>query len=209
MTAQSLAVAYRIATERLVIRCWRPQDAALRRAALDESDSYLRPWIPFMRLEPRSLAETAADLRLQRANFDRDIEYRYGIFSPDEQSLIGETGLYPRAGEQARELGYGIGEPDAGRGFATEAAAAMVRVGFEVSGVRRLELLCSPDNPPSAAVARKLGFAHEATLRERFADTEGEWRDSMVWTLFAEQYPASPSAGFAVSASDCLGRKLL
>ena len=67
MTESPLDTAYRIETDRLLIRCWSPADAPVLRAALDESDQHLRPWIPWMKDEPKSLDETAAGLRIKRA----------------------------------------------------------------------------------------------------------------------------------------------
>ncbi|HSN72611.1 MAG TPA: GNAT family N-acetyltransferase, partial [Steroidobacteraceae bacterium] len=163
---------YRVETERLLIRCWEPADGPRLRAALDELDSYLRPWIPWMRHEPQSLDETVARLRGYRASFDLDRDYRYGVFDPTGTELIGETGLYPRVGPGAREIGYWTHSRHAGRGYATEAAAAMVRIAFEIDRVERIEIHCAVGNAPSAVVPRKLGFAHEATLRRRTIDSE-------------------------------------
>jgi len=48
---------------------------------------------------------------------------------------------------------------------------------------------------------------HEATLRRR-AITVGAPADSMIWTLFADEYPGSPAAQIAIEAFDALGGKL-
>ena len=209
MSAPVRNPAYRVTTERLLIRCWEPADAHQRRAAIRASESELRPWIPFMRDEPRSLFDTIQMLRLQRANFDADQDYRYAVYSLDGDQLLGETGLYTRVGPGAREVGYWIATPHAGNGFATEATAAMVRVGFEVDRVDRIEIHCAPDNPASAAIARKLGFVHEATLRGRFVDSAGDVRDDMIWSLFASDYEDSPARAYKVAAFDCAGGRLL
>lgn len=181
-------VAYRVETERLLIRCWALEDAPRMRVLLDESDDFLRPWIPFMSHEPRSLRETAEWIRGMRGDFDRDVNYRYPIFSKDEQTLLGETGLYKRAGRGAREIGYLLGKSAAGKGYAIEAAAAMTRVGFEVTAVDRIEIICAPENAPSSIIPEKLGYTHEATLPRRFTDCDGVMRDSMIWTLYATGY---------------------
>lgn len=201
--------AYRVVTERLTIRCWQPSDAPRVRASLDASDAHLRPWIPFMKHEPRTLEETAVWLRRHRGTFDLDRHYRYGIFARDEAELFGETMLIDRAGEaDMREIGYWIDARRGGRGYATESTAALARVGFELLGLRRIEIHCAPENAASAAVPAKLGFRHEATLKERFVDTEGALRDLMVWTLFAEDFPASPASRVTVAAFDAAGRPL-
>ena len=102
-------VAYRVETERLLIRCWALEDAPEMRALLDESDEFLRPWIPFMTHEPRTLWETTEWIRGMRGDFDRDVNYRYPIFSKKEGTLLGETGLYTRAGPGAREIDRQVG----------------------------------------------------------------------------------------------------
>lgn len=201
--------AYRVETERTVIRCWSLTDARLRRAALNASDSHLRPWIPWMKDEPQTLHETAEWIRRTRANFDLDKDYRYAIFDREERELLGETGLYPRAGEGAREIGYWIDKRSEGHGYATETSAAMVRVAFEIDRIDRLEILCAQENAPSAAIPAKLGFTHEGNLKRRIPSSEGGLYDAMIWTLFASDYPESQASKIPISAFDCLGERLI
>ncbi len=59
------------------------------------------------------------------------------------------------------------------QGIATEAAAALTRVGFEVCDADRIEIRIEPRNTASFGVPRKLGFAEEATLRRRLPGGEG------------------------------------
>jgi RimJ/RimL family protein N-acetyltransferase len=47
--------AYRIHTQRLVLRCWHPTDAPLLKAAIDASLEHLRPWLPWAQYEPTDL----------------------------------------------------------------------------------------------------------------------------------------------------------
>ena len=202
-------VAYRVETGRLVMRCWCPEDAADLRAALDESDQHLRPWIPFMKDEPRALQQTAHWLRGIRAAFDRDENYQYVIHRKDTAALVGDVMLMRRAGKGALEVGYWITLSQGGHGFATEATEAALRVAFELDGVDRVELHCSPLNAPSRAIPVKLGFVHEATLRRRFVDAEGGRHDSMIWTMFADAYPESGISQCQVEAYDVLGNRIL
>lgn len=200
--------AYRIETKRLVARCWSPTDAALLRAGLDANDQYLRPWIPWMRDEPRSIEETTQRLRAARAAFDSDSDFRYGLFEPGEQRLIGELALLTRVGPNAREIGYWIDRQHSGAGLATEAAAAAVRVAFEIDRVERLEIHHSAENVASGAVPKRLGFTLDATMRRRAHDSDDVVRDLMIWSLFADEYEASPARRFAISAYDCRGTAL-
>ncbi len=201
--------AYRIETPRLVIRCYHPGDAPLLMAAIDESLDHLRPWMSWAHQQPEPLQAKIDRIRVWRGRFDLDDDYIYGIFNPDETRLLGGTGLHTRAGPDAREIGYWIHADQINQGLATETAAALTRVAIEVDGVRRVEIQCDPANARSAAVPRKLGFTHEATLRDRRPDARGVPRDSMIWTLFSGDYPDSPAAVAPVQAFDVIGRRLL
>lgn len=203
---QPKRAAYRIETDRLVLRCWSPADAPRLRTALDECDDYLRPYIPFMKDEPRSLEQTAQWLRGHRAAFDQDQMYRYAVFDHQEQNLLGENMLLSRVGPGALEIGYWTHKDAERRGYATESTCAMIRVAFEIEKVRRVEIMCAPENAASAAIPAKLGFTHEATLKERALDSDGEIRNLMIWTLFAADYPSSAAAKQTIRAYDCLGR---
>lgn len=197
--------AYRVHTERLVLRCWSPEDAPALRRALDDCDAHLRPMIPFMKDEPRSLQQTARWLRGHRAAFDLGQMYRYAVFDAEEQNLVGENMLLARVGPGGLEIGYWTHKDAIGKGFATEASSAMIRVAFEIEKVKRVEIMCAPENKASASIPARLGFTHEATLKKRALDSQGDTCDLMVWSLFAEDYPSSPAADIAFKAFDCMG----
>ena len=84
-------VAYLVETGRLILRCWSPDDAPALRQALDTSDRHLRPWIPFMKDEPRTLPQTTEWLRMHRSNFDSSQMYRFGVFNKTDGSIVGEN----------------------------------------------------------------------------------------------------------------------
>jgi len=199
------ATAYRIETGRLVMRCWSPSDARALRACLDDNDEHLRPWIPFMKDEPRSLEQTAEWLRALRAGFDLRQNHRYAVFDAAGEKLLGENMLLGRVGPGALEIGYWTDRHAIGKGVASESTSALIRVAFEIEKVDRLEIHCDPRNTASVAIPRRLGFTHDATLPRRFTNLEGEYCDLMVWSLFAEDYPETPAAKTAIQAFDCLG----
>jgi RimJ/RimL family protein N-acetyltransferase len=201
--------AYQIRTARLLLRCWNPEDAPLLGEAVQASLDHLIPWMPWATNEPESLESRAQRLRGFRANFDLDQDYTYGIFSADETRVLGGTGLHKRVGDGAREIGYWIHANDIGRGYATEATAALTRVGFEVDGLRRIDIHCDPENVRSAAIPLKLGYSHEATLRARALTSHNSPRDTMIWSMHREDYPRSAAAAAEVIALDMLGRRLL
>jgi RimJ/RimL family protein N-acetyltransferase len=202
--------AYRILTERLELRCWEPADAFELKRAIDDSLDHLRPWMPWAAYEPESLEEKVERLRGFRAMFDRDEDYIYGIFERDSGRVVGGTGLHMRHGPRAREIGYWLRADSEGRGLMSEAVAALTRVAFEVDGVRWVEIRCQPENDRSAAVPRRLGFSHEATLAGRVDDpVDGQPRDLLVFTIMRDAYEGSPCAGTPVEAYDAAGARLI
>ena len=201
---------YRIETERLVIRCYEPEDAPLLKAAVDASLDHLRLWMPWARAEPQSLDEKVELCRSFRGQFDLDQNYVYGIFTPDETEQLGGSGFHKRAHEGALEIGYWVAAGAVGRGIATEVTAVQVRVGFEVCGLDRIDIQVEPRNERSLAIPRKLGFREEGTLRRRL-DPDGEdepRRDAVVFSMLREELDGSPCLAYAYSAYDVISRQI-
>ena len=80
-------------------------------------------------------------------------------------SLVGAVALAIARAQQRAELGYWIAVPHWGRGYATEAAAAMVDYAFGTLGLRRVVAHCLTRNVGSARVMEKVGMQREGTLR--------------------------------------------
>jgi RimJ/RimL family protein N-acetyltransferase len=201
--------AYRVLTPRLVIRCLEPTDVTMLSLAVEQSLDHLLPWMSWVKQEPIEFQERIQYLRKCRGKFDLGNDFVYGIFNPDETQFLGGTGLHTRPGEGAREIGYWIHKAYINQGLATEVSAALTRVAFEIEHVSRVEIHCDPKNVRSASVPRKLGYIHEATLHNRIEDSDGNLRDSMIWTMFSENYPTSSSAKAQIEAYDVLGRRIL
>ncbi|WP_437835409.1 GNAT family N-acetyltransferase [Sorangium sp. So ce1153] len=175
----------RIVTARLTLRAWRPEDAPLIREAIDSSLAHLRPWMPWAVHEPSSIEATAALLEKFRDDFAAGRDFHYGIFTRDEREVLGGTGLHPRIGPGAIEIGYWLRETATRRGYATEAVARLTRVALEELGLTRVEIRCDPRNTASAAVPRRLGYRHVETLEANALTPAGEPRDTMVWAQTA------------------------
>ena len=91
---------------------------------------------------------------------------------------IGGIGLYTEKQHQHAELGYWLGVPYWGKGYATEAAREMLRYGFENLQLHRIFASHFKHNPASGRILRKLGMRYEGTQREhlrkwdQFVDSE-------------------------------------
>jgi RimJ/RimL family protein N-acetyltransferase len=105
-------------------------------------------------------------------------------------------------------IGYWIHVDHIGLGYATETSAALTKVAFTIEGMDRVEIHCDPANLASAAVPRKLGFTHEATLRRRSRWSDEQFTDSMIWTLFAADFATSPASQIEIQAFDAAGREI-
>ena len=196
-------------TERVVVRCWEPNDAPLLKEAVDSSLVELRPWLPWALNEPQTVEEKVQLLRRFRAQFDLGEDFVYGLFSRDESEVVGGSGFHRRVGEGAFEIGYWIRSSRAGQGLATEATAALTRIGFEVCEVDRIEIHCEPENERSLRIPRKLGYAEEARLRRRLYPAGGEPRDVVVFSLFRDTYGGTPAASAELEAFDAVGARVL
>jgi RimJ/RimL family protein N-acetyltransferase len=201
---------YRIETERLVIRCYEPEDAPLLKAAVDSSIEHLLPWMPWARFEPQSVEDKVELCRMFRGQFDLGQNYIYGIFSADETEQLGGSGLHPRANEGSLEIGYWVAASAIGRGIATEVTAALTRAGFEIAGLDRIDIQVEPTNDRSLAIPRKLGFIEEGTLRRRLEpQVDGlPRRDSVLFSMLREELSGSPCMQYAYAAYDSVGERL-
>ncbi|MBT9547248.1 MAG: GNAT family N-acetyltransferase [Candidatus Sericytochromatia bacterium] len=201
-------IPYRIQSERLVIRCYSPADAPLLKQSVDQSLEQLKIWMPWALHEPTDLAAKVQRLRLMRSQFDLDQDYTMGAFDLTESVLIGGTGLHKRAEVGSLEIGYWVHSAYQNQGYATEITQALAQVAFEFHHVKRIEIRCDPDNLASAAVPRKLGFEHEATLKQRDTTPTGQIRDTMIWTLFQTNYLQSPWQKLDLKVWDVCGNPL-
>ena len=198
---------YRVVTERLVLRCWDPRDAALLKEAVDSSIEHLLPWMPWAVHEPQTLEQKVDLLREFRGNFDLGRDFVYGIFSGDESEVVGGSGLHTRIDAASYEIGYWIRASRAGTGLGTEATAALTRVAFELTDIERIEIRADPANDASRAIPRKLGYTEEATLRHRLHYPE--LRDVVVYSLFRDDFGATPAASLLLEAYDAAGNRVL
>jgi len=159
---------------------WTPDDAAELRAILDVDDAYLRPWIPFMKDEPRSLDATRDWLVDLAAQFDAGENFRYALRRKVGGELVGENMLLTRPGPGALEVGYWIASAFTGRGFATESTEALLEVARRLEGIERVVLQCDVRNAPSNAIPRKLGAKVESQVH--VDDSDGP-ADLDVWVM--------------------------
>jgi ribosomal-protein-alanine N-acetyltransferase len=82
----------------------------------------------------------------------------WGVFPQQRNDLIGFCGFWYFHTPPEQELIYGISPDCWGRGFATEAAKAVMHYGFEVLGFDRISASADAPNHASIRVMQKLGM---------------------------------------------------
>jgi RimJ/RimL family protein N-acetyltransferase len=88
------------------------------------------------------------------------------IIGRADGALLGGVGLMLELEHQRAELGYWVGVPYWGNGYATEAAQAMLQYGFEALELHRILAACMTHNSASGKILVKLGMRHEGCQRE-------------------------------------------
>ena len=128
----------------------------------------------------------------KRLQFYLDCHSRYGfgmcamLRKPDRE-MIGWSGIQPLEDSGQIEVGYGFDRPFWGKGYATEAAAAFLRYGFETAGLARIVAVATPENTASRHVMEKLGMRYEGDVRYYNSDC-------VLYAITREEF--TPSPGF-------------
>lgn len=109
-------------------------------------------------------------------------EHAFAIQPKDENKLIGIVGITVMGDGKKGEIGYWIGRPYWGNGFATEAVRRVLLHGFGALGLAEIEATVFPGNDRSVQVLAKTGFS-ETGSDHRAAPARGGDRNVIVYTL--------------------------
>ena len=111
--------------------------------------------------------------------------------------LIGDSYFTIASTEHLRgEIGWTMHPDHTGRGYATEAARAVLDLAFGTLGLHRVFAELDPRNDASVAMCRRLGMREEAHF-VRDMMFKGEWADTGVYAILAEEWRSQQSAGRA------------
>jgi len=180
-----------ISSTRLLFRPYRPGEGRLYVDMYRENGAHL---MEFMPEELRGMkTEADGERQIQRmlhAWQDREL-FIFGAWDTETGLYVGEAYLAnPDWTVPSLELGYFVVATQTGRGFATEAGAAVVAVAFEQFGVERIDLQCQADNVASARVAERLGFRLEGCQRQRDRKRDGDLVDRLWYGLLRAEWEA-------------------
>ncbi len=167
-------------TERLVLRPFEPSDAD---AFVDAWTS--EEWTGLLLSRPMNRAEVTEMVRRRTEPGNGLV---IGLAVVHDGEVIGDSMLdLQGTGLSEGEIGWTILPEHAGRGLATEAAHAVLRLGFEHYGLRRIVANLDARNDRSAALCERLGMRRESHKRGDFW-SKGTWTDSYEYALLAEEW---------------------
>ncbi|KAF5594435.1 n-acetyltransferase p20 [Fusarium pseudocircinatum] len=181
-------------TQRLILRRFYPSDAEVMSQAADNKSisKNLRDGFP----SPYTLADALYFINNVANNFDGAGQH-CGIFvkantteNPSSEPIfIGTIGMMAKNDVYFRtwEMGYWLAETAWGKGYATEAAKALIRWCFETwPELNRIEACANGGNKASQNVLRKSGLVEEGTRRGAVCKN-GEMVDEVLFGLLRSE----------------------
>jgi [ribosomal protein S5]-alanine N-acetyltransferase len=122
-----------------------------------------------------------------RSLFAAGTLYQWGVASHPGDEVLGTCTLASISISHRRaELGFAVNRDHWGRGYASEAIAAVVQYAFASLGLHRLEADVDPRNHASIRCLEKIGFRKEGYARERY-HLGGEIQDAALYGLLRHE----------------------
>ena len=160
---------------------------------IDTNRARLARWMAWA--EGQTRERTLEFIRAARKQSARDDGFQAAILGGGR--MVGVAGFHgvdwPN---RATSLGYWLAAGEEGRGTMTHAVRALVDHGFGQWGLNRVEIRADVENLRSRALAERLGFVHEGTLRQALRLADGFHDDAVYAMLAADWAPvARPGKG--------------
>ena len=168
-----------LTTERLVLRRMQSADAPAIHALAGNREVALNTLSI-----PHPYPEGAAEEWIERHGNDA-----FAITLRDSGEFLGCIGIGVVANDQRGELGYWIGVPYWGKGYASEAANALIGYAFESLALNKVYASHFARNPASGRVMLKLGMTYEGTLRQHH-NKWGEYVDVAMYSILRSEWRA-------------------
>jgi len=115
------------------------------------------------------------------------------IEAADSPGLLGEVVLKWLPGCGQAEIGWSLAPEARGRGIASEAAAALLELGFVELGFHRIDAKLDALNTASAALCERLGMRLESTQVDKW-HYKGQWATEVVYAILADEWKSRQPA---------------
>lgn len=167
-----------ITTERLIIRKFTYEDCQAVHSYT--SDANVMKYIP----EGVFSDEDAKKFVIE--NSDENARY-FPVLLKKDQILIGHITFHKYFGEHTYEIGWVFNPKYYNKGYASEAAHAVLKYGFEKMKLHRIIATCQPDNISSYRVMEKIGMRREGFFKKCIPHGD-EWWDEYYYALLDEEW---------------------
>ena len=175
-----------IETGRLLLRTHRAED--LDDLVAFHGDPEVVRFIPWP-LRDRAATEETLRVKLDQSELREPGQWLVlAVELRETGRVIGEV-LLKWAAERQGELGFAFARDVQGRGYAAEAADAVLRVAYDELGLHRVSAVVIEGNDASTRLLRRLGFREEG----RFVDGvhfKGAWATQLVFGLLEDEWRA-------------------
>jgi RimJ/RimL family protein N-acetyltransferase len=176
-----------IRTERLVLRRFDAAD-------LDAFHAYhsLPETARFLPGEAKSYTKCMESVG-KYANFVFEKENDWvclAIEAKGSPGLLGEVVLKWLPGRGQGEVGWTLAPAARGKGYGSEAADAVLKLGFEELGMHRIEAKLDALNAASAALCERLGMRLEARLVDKW-HYKGQWATEVFYAILEDEWRAA------------------
>jgi len=152
-------------THRLLLRAFKPEDAAVVRALASDKDiASSTATMP----HPYEEGVAEAWIGTHEEAFQQGESVILAITIPAPDLLIGCIGLELNQEHKRGELGFWVGKPYWNNGYCTEAVQVVLEYGFEILGLDRIYAFHFTRNPASGRVMQKVNMKHEGRMRQHF-----------------------------------------
>jgi ribosomal-protein-alanine N-acetyltransferase len=182
----------RLVTPRLVLRPPRTTDVTEIRRLLRANHEHLKPWNPAPPPgeDSSSITEVSKTVLRQRRDWKLGRGFVFMVAERERPTaFVGKIALsgIMRGAMYGAYLGYWMSSDTQGRGYVTEALAAVLDFGFGPAGLHRVQAAIMPRNARSLRVIEKLGFRKEG-YAERYLQIAGKWEDHEIYARTREEH---------------------
>ena len=174
--------------DELSLRLVEPRHAEMLYAFLDRNREHLRPflvWSPSV----KDVNEVRENITIWLRMF-ADTGCFYALIEHGNRPVGTICHIDPQPARGCVEIGFWIDTAHEGNGYITRAARALIDHTIETLGFRRVEIMCDEQNTRSRAVAERLGFTNEGTIRRFSERLDGQWNNKVVYSMLVDEWKA-------------------
>lgn len=173
---------------RIVVRQYRPEDAAALYAAIDESRDHLPPFEPWAQYY-QSVDDAKVYVTRAGARWALREELAGGVFHRETGRFLGAAGIHQLNWERRSfEIGYWVRASEQGHGYITEAVKLLTGLAFRTLGARRVEMHMDERNRRSWMIPTRLGFQLEGKLRNAAQVIDGACGVGLIYGMTDADY---------------------